>query len=117
MTVECTGSTADLKLLVGGELTFEMEIRMEPEFHGQLKRLLILRVEIEERTSMLITRKTELIVGALVIGSVLPKGIDKAVQLKEADATATSENTSLSVDARPFAPIAAINMFDLPVRE
>lgn len=116
MTVECEGSNADLKLPIGGEIVFQMEFRMAPEFSGQLKRLLFLRIEIEERTSLLITRKTELIVGALVIGSVLPKGIDKAVQLKEIGRNAAAtDSAALSVDARPFAPIAAINMFDMPV--
>jgi hypothetical protein len=116
MTIECEGDSGDLKLPIGGEITFQMEIRMTPEFCGQLKRLLVLRIEVEERTSLLITQKIELIVGALIIGSVLPKGIDKAVQLKETGPNAlTTDTAALSVDARPFAPIAAISMFDIPV--
>lgn len=107
-----------LQIASGMSVEVQVGIAMEPQFSGQIKRLLLLEFEIVETVNDLVTQRTELTMGAMLFATFLPQGLDRVPvdRNRYSDAPARgSTKAQLSVEAKPFAPINVVNMFDIPV--
>lgn len=102
-----------LRMRIGEDTQFYLQIDMDYSFSGQLKRLIVFKFEIAEELGVLTHRTTNFTMGVVVLGSVLPRGIDKSMK---GCRDSKINKTSLSVDAKPFAPLSNMTQFDFPVR-
>jgi len=109
-----------LELRMGESVSFDLQFTMPKGFCGHLKRLVLLTFEVTETVELLVSKTTTLKMGFVVLGSVLPRGVDRSLQSEgqqdqnSADVKAEA-NRKLSVEAKVFSPISAITHFDTPV--
>ena len=107
-----------LELRMGESVSFDLQFTMPKSFSGHLKRLVLLTFEVTETVELLVSKTTTLKMGVVVLGSVLPRGVDRTLQNNPEQNTAEAKaeaSRKLSVEAKPFSPISAITHFDSPV--
>jgi hypothetical protein len=103
-----------VKLGTGDATVMEVALSMPPDFSGQVKRLIVMEFELTHVVNELVQQKTELIMGVMMFGTLLRRGVERGGD----DQTLSNcqPRYQMSVEAKPFAPIAVINMFDGLVR-
>lgn len=120
--VEVNTLASEVPVLVGSSMKLELAIDFNTDFTGHLKRLLLLTVEITEKPEALVVRRTEFTMGVIIIGTVLPAGLDREVAIRNMNSEESNSNAAkhskqqqLSVEAKPFTPIALVSAFDIQV--
>ncbi len=107
-----------LEVTLGSEFSFYLQFTMPNTFSGHLKRLILFTFEVAEPVQLLVSKTTTLKMGVVVLGSIIPRGVDrslKASDRKEGEMRVEEGRKKLSVEAKVFAPVAAITHFDTPV--
>lgn len=107
-------SLCNMVLSIGEEATCYITFEIHPKFSGFLKRLLILTFDVTEEIDLLVRRSTSVTMGVMILGNITPRGLDKGLKMGPLSSKITALPT-LSIDAKAFAPISDITMFDTPV--
>lgn len=107
-----------LEIVSGTSVDMQVGITMKEQFSGQVKRLLLMEFEIVQTLNDLVTQRTEMTMGAMLFATFLPRGLDRVPvdggRCSDAS-TRGPTDVKLSIEAKPFAPINVINLFDVPV--
>jgi hypothetical protein len=103
-----------VKLGTGDATVMEVALSMLPDFCGQVKRLIVMEFELTHVVNELVQQKTELTMGVMMFGTLLRRGVERGED--DQHLSDRQPRYQMSVEAKPFAPIAVINMFDGPVR-
>ena len=108
-----------LEVTLGSEFSFYLQFTMPGTFSGHLKRLILFTFEVSESVQLLVSKTTTLTMGVVILGSIIPRGVDRTLKVsdgKDAQVRVDEGRQKLSVEAKVFAPVAAITHFDTPVR-